>query len=32
MVLALVVTAAASLVLFFAPGIPLGLGKSMLAR
>jgi multicomponent Na+:H+ antiporter subunit D len=32
MVLALVVTAAATLVLFFAPGIPLGLGKSMLAR
>jgi multicomponent Na+:H+ antiporter subunit D len=32
MVLALVVTAAATVVLFFAPDIPLGLAKAMLAR
>jgi hypothetical protein len=32
MVLALVVTAAATLVLFFVPDIPLALSKAMLAR
>jgi hypothetical protein len=32
MVLALVVTAAATVVLFFAPDIPLGLATAMLAR
>jgi hypothetical protein len=32
MVLALVATATATLVLFFAPDIPLGLSKAMLVR
>jgi hypothetical protein len=32
MVLALVVTAAATLVLFLVPDVPLGLAKAMLAR